>query len=184
MGTVPGMLNVTANIAPNKCATETVATLESVAYKDTFSEEEEMHAKLAEIDKLTWEHSAVSEVPREEATNNNITMTWIRTVKNGEFKYRLCCRPFSRSWVEQRVKDDLSCPTPSMATARILLKREAAKGHNIKLLDISRAFLHTPCKSNVSVEPPAEHNTSVPNMIWKLCKVVYGLEEAMVEFDS
>ena len=34
------------------------------------------------------------------------------------------------------------------------------------------------------VEPPTEHNTSAPKLIWKLCKVVYGLEEAMVEFDS
>ena len=55
LGTVPGMLNVIANIAPNECATETAAILEPGAFKDTFSEEEELHAKLAEIDNLRWE---------------------------------------------------------------------------------------------------------------------------------
>ena len=52
------------------------------------------------------------------------------------------------------------------------------------MFDISRSLLHTPCNCNVDAEPPAEHKASVPNMSWKLCKVVYGLEEAMVEFDS
>ena len=70
-----------------------------------------------------------------------------------------------------------------MATTRIILTRAKSKGHSVKLSDISRAFLYTPCKANVYVEHPAEHNTSVPNMGWKLDKVVYGLEEAMVEFE-
>ena len=111
-------------------------------------------------------------------------MTWVRTIKDGELNCRLGCRPFDRSWAGQRDKDDLFCPTPSAATARILLTRAAAKGHNVKLFDISRACLRTPYKSNVYVGPPAEHKTSVHNMSWKLCQAVYGLEEAMVEFDS
>ena len=87
LGTVPDMLNVIANTAPNECATETAATLDPGAFKGTFPEEEELHANLAEIDKLTGEYIAVSEVPREEATNNILTMTWIRTVKNGGFNH-------------------------------------------------------------------------------------------------
>ena len=34
------------------------------------------------------------------------------------------------------------------------------------------------------VEPPAEHTPAFANAVWKLRKVVYDLEEAMVDFDN
>ena len=68
MGTVPDIMDVIASIAPHGCAIETAARLKSGVFKETSLEEEELHAKLPEFDKPTWEYSAISEVPRKEAT--------------------------------------------------------------------------------------------------------------------
>ena len=54
----------------------------------------------------------------------------------------------------------------------------------MRLFDISRALLHTPCRTDVYVEPPAEHTPAFANAVGGLRKVIYGLEEAMVEADS
>ena len=52
-----------------------------------------------------------------------------------------------------------------MTTARLLLTM-AAKVHSVRLFDISRACLHTPCRTDVYVEPPAEHTSAFANAVW------------------
>ena len=66
---------VIANISPNECAIETAAISELSALTYAFTEDDELHAKPAEIDNPTVEYSAVSEVPREDATNYILAMT-------------------------------------------------------------------------------------------------------------
>ena len=54
------MVNVNANISLNECAIDTAAISELSALPDAFTEEDGLHAKLADIDKLIVECSAVS----------------------------------------------------------------------------------------------------------------------------
>ena len=88
------MLNVMASLLPNECKTESAATAGEIP--DAFTEEDELHAK-----------RAAAEVARDTATNKILTFTWVRTVKNGELNYWLCCRPSVRSRSGQRYTDDI-----------------------------------------------------------------------------
>ena len=58
------------------------------------------------------------------------------------------------------------------------------KQHTVRFFDISRGFLHTPVKRKVFLKPPAEYKPEMEDSVWELDKVMYGLEEAMVEFDD
>ena len=72
-------------------------------------------------------------------------MTWIRTVKNGELNYRLCCRPFGRSWAEQRVavmQANLEGDIPDGIMMRVsVLSADAGRAED-QLQDFSRAFIN------------------------------------------
>ncbi len=63
-------------------------------------------------------------------------------------------------------------------------RRASSKQHTVRFFDISRAFLHTPVKRKVFLKPPAEYRPEMEDSVWELDKVMYGLEEAMVEFDD
>ena len=58
-----------------------------------------------------------------------------------------------------------------------------ANGHNARLFDTSRALLHTMCRTDVYLEPPAGPTPAFSNAVWELRKVAYGLGKAMAESD-
>ncbi len=54
----------------------------------------------------------------------------------------------------------------------------------VHFFGISRALLHTPARRKVFLKPPREYHGEMEGSAWELDKVMYGLEEAMVEFDG
>ena len=72
-----GMLDVIVSISPNECKSEAAATAGEIP--DALSEEDRLHAKRTDIDKLMVEREAVVEVPRDVATNSIFTFTWFAT---------------------------------------------------------------------------------------------------------
>jgi hypothetical protein len=124
---------------------------------------------------------AFHEVKRNEA-DVILTPTWLQTVTNGKLCYRVCCRPLGRK--VQWSKDELYCPMPSSMTSKLTLVRANLKRHAVRFFDISRAFLRTPVKRKVFLKPPVEYRPETEERVWQLDKVMYGLEEAMDEFDD
>ena len=121
--------------------------------EEAFTEDEHWDAKQEEIEKLT-SFQGFHDVPASQATTAILKPTWVKQVKNGKLCYRLCVRPFGRGvkWT----RDELFCPTPSASVGKILLVRAALKGHAVRFFDISRAFLHTPVKRRIFLQPPVE----------------------------
>eukprot|EP00959_Pyramimonas_sp_CCMP1952_P162490 3397313-Pyramimonas_sp.AAC.1 len=91
-----------------------------------------------------------------------LTWTWVLEMGSGELKARLCARPF------------------------VAHGARFAKDFAIYFFDISRACLYAPIRELVYAEVPREccHLPDSSDWIFKLNKTVYGLNEAMIDFDD
>ena len=104
-------------------------------------------------------------------------------------KSRICARTFN---MVKKPKDSLYAPTPGANVLRILLVMAAAKKWTVKFFDISRAFLHTPCKEKVYLRAPPEYRDwyieqfgiDPGDVAWLMNVTIYGLYEAMRDFDD
>ena len=141
--------------------------------------DDELRAKEAEFQRLE-DFAGYSVWPRGSNASKLLTLTWVMEWRSGELKARLCARPFGR---QKKPRDELFCPTPMPSSIRALLILAALRGYVVRFFDISRAFLHTPLREDVWVEPPPEW-PNPHNEIWKLECALYGLNESMVDFDT
>ena len=101
-------------------------------------------------------------------------------MKNGELTYRLCLCPFVRQ--SERSKESLFCPTPGPQIYKMMLVLAVHDGWGF--FDVSRAVLHTPTKETAFAKPPGEYQGPIPGGVWEMTKAVYGLEEALADFDE
>ena len=103
----------------------------------------------------------------------------------GVLEARLCLRPFGKQVT--RNKNELYCPTPLSYSLKLLLVYAVVKDYAIYFFDVSRAFLYTPIRELVYAEVPKEY-LHAPNdgtdWVFMLNKTVYGLNEAMIDFDD
>ena len=143
-------------------------------------EEEKLELKGEELDRFE-DYSAYTPWPRDQVAGPVLDMVWVIECRSGGWKACLCARPFKQKSV--KTKDELYCPTPMPLTIRALLIYAALHGLQVRLFDISRAFLHTPIQEDVFIERPAEW-PKPDNCVWKMNCTVYGLKEAMVDFDT
>ena len=130
------------------------------------------NAKIKELD--NWKNQSVySEVvPNNQDT---ISLRWVCTPKviDGvpSIKARLVAKGFQE---QQNVRGD--SPTCSREGVKLTLALIASQSWTLRSLDISTAFLQGgPINREVYVLPPKEAETE---MIWKLNKSVYGLNDA------
>ena len=92
--------------------------------------------------------------------------------KTKKVKARLVCRGY-----EETVKVQSDSPTGSRETLHMLLSIAASKGWQIQSGDVKNAYLQgEEAKREVFMEPPKE--AKKPNIIWKLKKALYGMNEA------
>ena len=108
-----------------------------------------------------------------------INVRWVITPKmiNGvpTVKARLVAKGYQE---EQNFRKD--SPTCSRESIRLVLAVIASKKWKLLGFDIRRAFLQgDEIDREVYLKPPPEANT---NLIWKLCKCVYGLGDASRSF--
>ena len=135
--------------------------------------------KNAELERFK-EYNVYTAVPRSSARGKILTMTWVIEQRSGERKARLCARPFGKA---PRHADEVYCPTPFPSTIRVLLALAAVRNYAVRFFDVSRAFLHTPIREDVWIEPPVEWKGN-GDEVWHMNCTVYGLQEAMVDFDT
>jgi hypothetical protein len=105
-----------------------------------------------------------------------LSSRWIMTDKSDEqtkkVKARLVCRGY-----EETVKVQSDSPTGSRETLHMLLSIAASKGWQIQSGDVKNAYLQgEELEREVFMEPPRE--AKKPNIIWKLKKAVYGMNDA------
>ena len=86
-------------------------------------------------------------------------------------KARLVCRGF-----EEDCEVPRDSPTCCKDTIRVGISVIASKQWEICSLDIKAAFLNGELDRDVFMKPPKEANT--PGKLWKLCRAVYGLNDA------
>ena len=104
-------------------------------------------------------------------------------------KSRICARPFNKA---SKSKDHLFAPTPLSSTMKLLLVLAQILNYAVKFFDISRAFLHTPIREDVCLQPPPDYfayclevyGVDPGDIVWQLRCTIYGLKEAMVDFDQ
>ena len=143
------------------------------------SEEQQLQLKFEEFDRFE-EFEAFTPVPRGDARRRPLSMVWVIEQRSGTWKARLCARPFGRP---SKLADEVCCPTPFPSTIRVLLALASVRNYAAKIFDVSRAFLHTPAREDVWVEPPPEW-PNPQSMVWYMNCTLYGLQEAMADFDS
>jgi hypothetical protein len=135
--------------------------------------------KKEELDRLE-EFKAYDAVPRSSAQSKVLSLTWVMEQRSGEWRARLCARPFGKV---PRPKDELYTPTPFPSTIRAMLVYAHLHGLAVRFFDVRRAFLHTPIREDVWIEPPPEW-PNPHDEVWHLRCTLYGLQEAMVDFDT
>ena len=173
---VAAVLNLIEAIEPN----EEPDPMDGVPVPDVEpTEYEELEAKMAEIERLVGYDAFELVWPNPE--DKMLTLKWVREIRSGAVKMRLCARPFGREMV--RSKDELFTPTPCIMSLRALLVHAHRQGLSVRFFDDSRAFLHTPIRDRVLVWPPAEFDAE-EGQAWLLNCVLYGLNEGMCDFDS
>ena len=151
----------------------------NVKMNDKLTPEVESVIKHEELERLD-EFRAYDAVPRADALTKILTLTWVMEQRSGEWRARLCARPFGKA---PRPKDELYTPTPFPSTIRALLVYAHLNGLAVRFFDVRRAFLHTPIRDDVWIEPPPEW-PNPRDEVWKLRCTLYGLQEAMVDFDT
>ncbi|CAK0819502.1 unnamed protein product [Prorocentrum cordatum] len=148
-----------------------------------WTEDDEWEAKQCELDRFdnynVWELTL-----RDPHGPKALTWTWVLEMRSGELKARLCARPFGKQ--VNKSKNELYCPTPLSFSLKLLMVYAIVKDFAIFFFDISRAFLYTPIRELVCAEVPKEycHLPDGSDWVFKLNKTVYGLNEAMIDFDD
>ena len=137
------------------------------------NEPEVVTAKKKELE-LWKEYNVYSEVIK--GSQRAISTTWVVTEKrkmnNHVVKARLVARGF-----EEEGNNQVDSPTADRSTLRLLLALASTFQWKCKTLDIKSAFLQgKQIERDVFLISPPEHNKS--NVLWKLNKVVYGLNDA------
>ena len=112
----------------------------------------------------------------EDHGQEKLSSRWILTDKSTpqetKVKARLVCRGF-----EETVQVQADSPTGSKETLHLLLCIAATKNWKIKSGDVKNAYLQgEKLDREVFMEPPIEKKK--PNIIWKLQKSVYGMNDA------
>ncbi|CAK0851242.1 unnamed protein product [Prorocentrum cordatum] len=148
-----------------------------------WAEDDEWEAKQCELDRFdnydAWELTL-----RGPHGPKALTWAWVLEMRSGELKARLCAGPFGMQI--NKSKSELYCPTPLSFSFKLLMVYAKVKDFAIYLFDISRAFLHTPIRELVYAEVPKEycHSPDSSDLVFKINKTVYGLNEAMIYVDD
>ena len=151
----------------------------NIKMNDTLTPEVEAAIKNEELDRLD-EFRAYDPVPPAEAQSKVLSLTWVIEQRSGEWRARLCARPFGKAL---RPNDELYTPTLFPSTIRALLVHAHLHGLAVRFFHVRRAFFHTPIREDVWIEPPPEWPN--PNdELWHLRCTLYGLQEAMVDFET
>ena len=145
-------------------------------------------AHYAEFDRLV-EFEAKRDVLRSDALGPILTVRWVDEDRASGLKSRICARPFNKS---SPPKDNLFTPTPALCTLKLFLVVAQRRGYAVKFFDISRAFLHTPIREDLCLQPPSDYWTywkdmsgeDLGDVVWQMQCTIYGLKEAMVDFDT
>ena len=66
----------------------------------------------------------------------------------------------------------------------MLLVLAAYHGWSVRFFDVSRAFMHTPIETRAFAVPPEEYQCPILCGVWEMTETVYGLEEALADFDE
>ena len=114
----------------------------------------------------------------EDKGQDAVTTRWVYTLKDGgsKAKARLVARGFQDKDIDLL---DTSSPTCSKTNVRMALVIASSMGWTPNSIDISTAFLQgKPLERTVYLKPPSTHYDGPPNVLWKLRKSVYGLNDA------
>ena len=135
---------------------------------------DEMKAKRRELE--NWRNFEVYEEVKNTG-QKTISVRWVMTEKEKEGEKVLKARLVARGFEETGdIQSD--SPTASKELMRIFLAVVSSKNWEINSLDIKAAFLQSKSfDREVFLKPPKEANCS-PDIIWKLRKCVYGLNDA------
>ena len=161
--------NVTYEIIDNSSAEEILITSE-----ESFTHEKIADAK--EVELKNWQDFNVYTETQDKG-QNTLTTRWVVTEKIGIndepiIKARLVIRGF-----EEQEHNQSDSPTASKSTLRSFLLVSANEGWSPQTVDIKAAFLQgRPIERELYVQPPSEFAEA--DTIWKLNKVVYGLNDA------
>ena len=109
------MIASVTGIARNEC--EEKPEEDKGQNEEALTSNREDELKQEEIDRFV-SFDAFTAVERSSATSKPLSMTWVIEKRSGEWKARLCARPFGR---EPRQADDVYTPTPFPTTIRVLL---------------------------------------------------------------
>jgi hypothetical protein len=161
---------------------------ERVVSGRVYSNDDVKKARFAEFERLD-EYQAKEDVSRESIDGPLLSVVWVDESRAEGLKSRICARPFN---MPKKHPDMLYTPTPGAATLRTLLCLAASRSWEVRFFDISRAFLHTPIREKVFLVPPPEYREYCQatfghdpgGVVWKLRCTIYGLNEAMVDFDK
>ena len=151
---------------------------------ESWTPDDEWAAEQDELDRFDSQ-DVWTLTPRDPSGPKPLTWVWVKEWRSGELKARLCLRPFGKRVT--RSKNELYCPTPLSYSLKLLLVYAVVKDYAIYFFDVSRAFLYTPIRELVYAEVPKEY-LHAPNdgtdWVFMLNKTVYGLNEAMIDFDD
>lgn len=131
-------------------------------------------AKIKELE--NWKNNQVyEEVPYH--NQHLISTRWVMSTKEKQGSFITKARLVARGFEDDAVKKgSVDSPTCSKETVRVTLSIMAMKEWKCNALDVKTAFLQgNPLQRDIFLKPPKEAGT---NMVWKLHKAVYGLNEA------
>jgi hypothetical protein len=137
---------------------------------------EAMQAKYSALMKnKTWHL-----VPPQRGTNI-IDCKWVYKIKRKQdgsldrYKVRLVAKGFKQSYGIDY--EDTFSPVIKAATIRTILSIAVSRGWSMRQLDVQNDFLHVLLEEEVYMrQPPGFEDSSHPNYICKLDKVLYGLK--------
>jgi transposase InsO family protein len=142
--------------------------------KSMHNSDECMAAKQTELQKLST-FDVYKEV--QELGQPTISTRWVLWMKGKEVRARLVARGF-----EEDVTSCVDSPTVGKSTVRIVLTVAASMKWTVKTTDIKSAFLQgMPLQRDVYLIPPPEAEAE-ENVLWKLNKCLYGLNDAARRF--
>ncbi|CAK0858494.1 unnamed protein product [Prorocentrum cordatum] len=180
-------INVIEELRPNEEENDEQMNKRVLPQRE-FTWEEIKSARYAEFDRLE-DFRAKIDIQRTDVDGPLPTTTWVDEARAEGVKSKVCARPFT---MPKEPKDILYTPTPGASTLRIVLALATIMGWKAKFFDISRAFLHTPIRDRVFLETPAEYKQycidnfgyDPGDVVWLMQRTIYGLNEAMVDFDA
>ena len=129
--------------------------------------------------KEVWKIVNKSDVPKGKKI---LSMRWVFKVKNdGRYRSRLVSKGFNQ--VEGVDYHFSHYPVLNNITIRILLSTSLNENYNIKIIDITKAFLESDLEEDIYIHKPPGYNivnglNDKGNHILKLNKEVYGLVQA------